>query len=92
MADEEQPVTPDNVNEWLASKFIEYAEISAEEFDAAQPFTRYGLDSFGAMTFAADLEDELGFEIETRTIWDNPTVEGLGKVLRAELESRAGEE
>lgn len=81
----EPKITPDNLKAWLTEKFLEWAEIGPEEFESGQPFTKYGLDSFGAMTFATELEDELGFEINTRLLWDNPNMDSLAGALVEEL-------
>ena len=88
MSDGETKVTLETLPQWLTEKFLEWAEIEADEFDSTQPFTKYGLDSFGAMTFATELEDELGFEIDTRLLWENPNMDSLVKALSAELTKR----
>ena len=80
-----EKITPENLPSWLTGKFLEWAEIGADEFESSQPFTKYGLDSFGAMTFATELEDDLGFEINTRLLWDNPTMDSFAKALAEEL-------
>ena len=78
-------ITPDNLKPWLTEKFLAWAEIDAGEFEPSQPFTKYGLDSFGAMTFATELEDELGFEVNSRLLWDHPNMDSLAKALAEEL-------
>lgn len=83
-----EPITPDNLKSWLTEKFLEWAEIEADEFESGQPFTKYGLDSFGAMTFATELEDALGFEINSRILWDNPNMDSLASALAEELKKR----
>ena len=37
------------------------------------------------MTFATELEDELGFEINSRILWDNPNMDSLAMALAVEL-------
>lgn len=83
-----EKITPENLKPWLTEKFLEWAEIEADEFESGQPFTKYGLDSFGAMTFATELEDELGFEINSRILWDNPNMDSLAVALAAELKKQ----
>ncbi len=91
MTEGETKITPDNLQAWLTEKFLEWAEIEAEEFDSNQPFTKYGLDSFGAMTFSTELEDELGFEINARLLWDNPNMDTLAAALAEELKKHQAE-
>ena len=81
----ESKITPENLQAWLTQKFLEWAEIEADEFESSQPFTKYGLDSFGAMTFSTELEDELGFEINARLLWDNPNMDTLAAALAEEV-------
>ena len=88
MSEGDSKVTREGLPQWLRAKFLEWAEIEEDEFDPSQPFTKYGLDSFGAMTFATELEDELGFEIDTRLLWENPNMDSLVKALDAEMERR----
>ena len=73
---------------WLIPKFAEWLEVSAEELDADQPISGYGLDSLSAVTLSVQLEEELGVELETALLWNYPTLRLLAEHLNEELSRR----
>jgi acyl transferase domain-containing protein/aryl carrier-like protein len=55
--------------------------VTPAEIDARQPFTRYGLDSHGAVALSRMLSEIAGREISPTVFWRYPSVEALARHL-----------
>lgn len=72
---------------WLIERVAKYCRKNIESIDSNANFSDYGLDSVSALTLVGDMEDYLGFELETTIIWDFPSISKL--VNHVELQSLA---
>jgi acyl transferase domain-containing protein/acyl-CoA synthetase (AMP-forming)/AMP-acid ligase II/acyl carrier protein/SAM-dependent methyltransferase len=59
---------------WLSARLSALLKIPAHEIDARQPFSRYGLDSLGAVALAGELQEKLGRTLPPSLLFDYPTV------------------
>jgi acyl transferase domain-containing protein/acyl carrier protein len=72
-----QSVLKERLIEVLAQK----NGVTPGEIDARQPFTRYGLDSHGAVALSRMLSELAGREISPTVFWRYPSVEALARHL-----------
>ncbi|MGW2232090.1 acyl carrier protein [Streptomyces formicae] len=75
----------ESVTAWLVERFAGYARRAVEDIDPRRPFADYGLDSVGAVSLAADIEDRFGVEIDAEEMWNHPTPAALGELLAGKL-------
>jgi acyl carrier protein len=77
------PAAPgeDEIQAWLVSRLSEELGIGAAEIDRRAPFNQYGLDSVGAVSLVAELEDWLGRELSPTLPYDYTNVESLARHL-----------
>lgn len=69
---------------WLISRLAEVLKIPADEIAPRQPFSRYGLDSLGAVMLAGELQTRLGRALPSSLLFDFPTIESLIRHLAAD--------
>ncbi|WP_043664979.1 acyl carrier protein [Streptomyces xylophagus] len=74
------PGTTD-VRTWLTERVATYLRRTPEEIDTSLPMTDYGLDSLTALAVSADIEDEFGLVLPPEITWDNPSVDGLSRII-----------
>ncbi|MFH1539621.1 MAG: aminotransferase class III-fold pyridoxal phosphate-dependent enzyme, partial [bacterium] len=82
------------IQAWLVEKLALRIKISPREIDIREPFSRYGLDSAGAVGLAGELEDWLGCNLPNTIAYDYPTIEALsgflsGEAVEKKADSRA---
>ncbi|MFD8395947.1 acyl carrier protein [Streptomyces sp. NPDC059680] len=75
--------------EWLIEKIAhrlgtEQAEVSPETY-----FDEMDLDSTEALILAGEIENWLGFELSTTTLWYHPTIKDLAAHIAEESDQRA---
>lgn len=71
----------DDLQTFLLDRLAATLGVSADELDAGEPFTSYGLDSMAAVTLAAELESLVGRKLPSTLLWDHPTVNDLAQHL-----------
>ena len=66
-------------------------EIPEEEVDVHQFFDDFALDSTEALVLSGELENWLGFELETTALWYHPTITELSEyIAQKQAEHAAG--
>lgn len=73
----------EKVHDWLVERLAKALNIAPDNLDAETPFSHYALDSLGAVTLVADLEEELGRDLPPTLLWDNPTIRKCAAFLAA---------
>ncbi|TCO60624.1 acyl carrier protein [Actinocrispum wychmicini] len=71
------PLTVGEVQEWLVGKIAHRLAAEPHEVDVHQYFDEFDLDSTEALVLAGELENWLGFELETTALWYHPTIADL---------------
>jgi acyl carrier protein len=83
-------VTAETAQAWLVDKLSQRLGVPKEQVDVDKYFDEFDLDSTEALILAGELENWLGFQIETTAIWYHPTIAELAKFIAEEQASRAG--
>ncbi|GHD32769.1 acyl carrier protein [Streptomyces galbus] len=82
-------VTPDEAETWLIEKIAHRLGVDPSEVSREVYFDELDLDSTEALILAGELENWLGFELSTTTLWYHPTVKDLAGYLAEESAQRA---
>jgi acyl carrier protein len=77
MTDRTKVLTVGQVQDWLVEKVAARLSVSAEQIDVDQYFDELDLDSTEALVLSGELENWLGFELETTALWYHPTIAEL---------------
>jgi acyl carrier protein len=77
-------VTTETAREWLVDKLAQRLQVPPDQIDVDQYFDEFKLDSTEALILAGELENWLGYEIETTAIWYHPTINELAKFIAEE--------
>ncbi|WP_307792512.1 acyl carrier protein [Streptomyces verrucosisporus] len=72
-----EPLTAEAVQQWLLEKVAHKLGVAPAEVDPEQYFDEFDLDSTEALVLSGELEDWLGFELETTALWYHPTIAQL---------------
>ncbi len=83
-------ITLESVQDWLVDKLAQRLNVEPSSLDVNQYFDELDLDSTEALILAGELENWLGFELETTALWYHPTVASLAQYIVEENASRAG--
>jgi acyl carrier protein len=83
-------ITLESVQDWLVDKLAQRLNVEPSSLDVNQYFDEFNLDSTEALILAGELENWLGFELETTALWYHPTVASLAQYIVEENASRAG--
>lgn len=75
------------IRNWLATRLAECVGVAADEIEAGEPFTSYGLSSQDLVMLSADLENWLGRPLSPTLGWEYPTLEALARHLAEECEA-----
>jgi acyl carrier protein len=67
----------EQVTAWLTDKIGQRLGVPAADVETAKYFDEFGLDSTEALVLAGELEQWLGFELETTALWYHPTIADL---------------
>lgn len=70
-------VSTDDAQDWLVQKLAARLEVEPATIDVEQYFDEFDLDSTEALILAGELEQWLGFELETTALWYHPTISAL---------------
>ncbi|HSN97956.1 MAG TPA: type I polyketide synthase, partial [Candidatus Nanopelagicales bacterium] len=73
--------TPESIQRWLVSQLGARLGIDPSTIDVRERFSRYGLDSRGAIDMLADLARALGRPVSPLLAWEHPTAESLARHL-----------
>lgn len=64
----------EEVTRWLTDKIGQRLGVPAESVETTKYFDEFGLDSTEALVLSGELEQWLGFELETTALWYHPTI------------------
>ncbi|MFH0241284.1 acyl carrier protein [Streptomyces sp. HK10] len=76
-----EPLTAEAVQKWLLEKVAHKLGVKPAEVDPEQYFDEFDLDSTEALVLSGELEDWLGFELETTALWYHPTIAQLARYI-----------
>ncbi|NEB03420.1 acyl carrier protein [Streptomyces sp. SID13726] len=82
-------VTAAEAESWLIEKIAHRLGVAPAEVSREVFFDELDLDSTEALILAGELENWLGFELSTTTLWYHPTVKDLAAYLAEESAERA---
>ncbi|MFD5799152.1 acyl carrier protein [Streptomyces diastatochromogenes] len=82
-------VTASEAETWLIEKIAHRLGVAPGEVSREVYFDELDLDSTEALILAGELENWLGFELSTTTLWYHPTIKDLASYLAEESDRRA---
>lgn len=74
-------LTADEVRDWLVGKIAHRLGVSTDQVNVDQYFDEFDLDSTEALVLSGELENWLGFELETTALWYHPTINELANYI-----------
>ncbi|PYC77995.1 polyketide synthase [Streptomyces tateyamensis] len=77
-------VTASQAQQWLIEKIAHRVGVPESEIAPEQYFDELDLDSTEALILAGELENWLGFELGSTTLWYHPTIKDLAEFLAQE--------
>ncbi|PZT70802.1 acyl carrier protein [Streptomyces sp. SW4] len=84
------PLTPEAVQAWLVEKVAHKLGVPESDVDPGQYFDEFDLDSTEALVLSGELENWLGFELETTALWYHPTIAELSRhIVEKQAEQHA---
>lgn len=90
MTDRTKVLTVGQVQDWLVEKVAARLAVPSEQIDVNQYFDELDLDSTEALVLSGELENWLGFELETTALWYHPTIAELaGYIVSLQADSGA---
>ncbi|MFI9815033.1 acyl carrier protein [Saccharothrix variisporea] len=81
-------LTVETVQEWLVEKIATRLGVAPDQVDTGQYFDEFDLDSTEALVLSGELENWLGFELETTALWYHPTIADLARYI---VQERSGD-
>ncbi|XVV01166.1 acyl carrier protein [Actinosynnema sp. CA-248983] len=81
-------LTVETVQEWLVEKIATRLGVPPDQVDTGRYFDEFDLDSTEALVLSGELENWLGFELETTALWYHPTIADLARYI---VQERSGE-
>ena len=69
------------LQEWLSRHLAAHLRVPAGTIDPDEPMSAYGLDSLRAVSVLMDVEEHVGFPVDSDVLWDYPTVGALALFL-----------
>ncbi|KAF2775153.1 acyl carrier protein [Streptomyces sp. OM5714] len=81
-------LTPQEVQDWLVDKVAHKLGVEQSEVNPDQYFDEFGLDSVEALVLSGELENWLGLELETTTLWYHPTIAELSRYIAEKREQQ----
>ena len=75
------PLTAEKVRGWLVDKISYKLGVSSDKVDVDMYFDEFDLDSTEALVLSGELENWLGFELETTALWYHPTIAELSQYI-----------
>ncbi|WP_329267205.1 acyl carrier protein [Streptomyces sp. NBC_01451] len=82
-------VTAREAQDWLIEKIAHRMSVPSGEISPEVYFDELDLDSTEALILAGEMENWLGFELSTTTLWYHPTVKDLAAYIAEECGRRA---
>ncbi|GGX66500.1 acyl carrier protein [Streptomyces minutiscleroticus] len=82
-------VTAQQAEEWLIEKIAHRLGVPTGEVSREVYFDELDLDSTEALILAGEMENWLGFELSTTTLWYHPTIKDLASYIAEESAQRA---
>ena len=82
-------VTAPEAQDWLIEKIAHRLGVATTEVSPEVYFDELDLDSTEALILAGEMENWLGFELSTTTLWYHPTVKDLAAHIAEESAQRA---
>jgi acyl carrier protein len=74
-------LTMQEVQSWLVEKVASRLDVARRQVDVDKYFDEFGLDSTEALVLAGELDNWLGFELETTALWYHPTIAELAAYI-----------
>ena len=74
-------LTENDVRQWLVEKIAHRLGVPTGEVDVNRYFDEFELDSTEALVLSGELENWLGFELETTALWYHPTINELAAYI-----------
>ncbi|NUT92782.1 MAG: acyl carrier protein [Saccharothrix sp.] len=78
----------ETVQEWLVEKIAARLGVAPDQVDTGRYFDEFDLDSTEALVLSGELENWLGFELETTALWYHPTIADLARYI---VQERSGD-
>ena len=75
---------PPRLRDWLIERIAFYLNHDPAELDHSVRLSDYGLDSVYAVAVCGDVTDHFGIWMDTKMIWDHPSIDMLVTFLAAE--------
>lgn len=85
----ERKVPRGEVQSWLLARISSIVGLSADQIDPRAPFSRYGLDSLGAIELVSALAEWLSRELSPTLLYDCPNISALSEHLASPEDSGA---
>ncbi len=82
-------LTAREAQDWLIEKIAHRMGVARGEISPEVYFDELDLDSTEALILADEMENWLGFELSTTTLWYHPTVKDLAAYMAEEYGRRA---
>lgn len=82
-------ITAQTAQDWLVDRLAQRLNVPPSGVDVNQYFDEFELDSTEALILAGEMENWLGFQIETTAIWYHPTIAQLAEHIAEEAARRA---
>ena len=89
IAEADQARSREQIEAFLCRRMAALLNVAIEEIDPADTFARYGLDSVGAASLAADLTTKLGWDVSITLFYDFPSAHDLAQHLADKLKKDA---
>ncbi|MFD0528752.1 acyl carrier protein [Kitasatospora arboriphila] len=84
-------MTAVEAQQWLIEKIAHWLSVPSEDVPPETYFDELDLDSTEALILAGEMENWLGFELGTTTLWYHPSIKDLAEYIAEESAARAGE-
>jgi acyl carrier protein len=79
----------EQIEAFLTDRMAVLLKVTADEINPADTFARYGLDSIGAASLAADLTTKLGRDVSITLFYDYPSARDLARQLAEQSKKNA---
>jgi len=73
------------LQDWLCARLAAALKVGDGMIDPTEPMSAYGLDSLRAVAVLTEVEERVGFEIDSDVLWDHPTVAAFARFLAERL-------
>jgi acyl carrier protein len=80
----ETVITAQTAQDWLVDRLAQRLNVPPSGVDVNQYFDEFELDSTEALILAGEMENWLGFQIESTAIWYHPTIAQLADHIAEE--------